>query len=59
MVKLALSVSPEPATRLKVCVCPTSGSVAVSVPTVAPAALFSAILVLESVMSVGAKFAMA
>ncbi len=50
-----LSVDPVPATRLKLCVLAASGSVAESVPTVVPDAWFSATLVLDSPMSVGAS----
>ena len=47
---------PAPVTKVKVCVAPASGSVAESVPTVAFAALFSARLLADSAMSVGASF---
>jgi len=52
-VKLALSVSPSPLTKLKVCMSPSSRSVALRVPTVALAALFSARLAGFREMSVG------
>ena len=51
-----MSVLPAPVTNVKVCVAPASGSVAESVPTVAFAALFSARLLADSAMSVGASF---
>ena len=57
MVKLALSVSPVPVSRVKVKVLPVSGSTALSVPTVVPIASPSATVELESVMSVGASLA--
>ena len=51
----ALSVDPVPLTSVKVCVDPASTSVAVNVPTIAFAALFSARLLADSAMSVGAS----
>jgi hypothetical protein len=54
MVKLELSVSPVPATSVKVNVSPASGSVALRVPIVVPEAWFSLIALLLSVISVGA-----
>ena len=56
MLKRLLWVSPVPATRVKVKVSPTSGSVAVSVPTVALAPPAWSTLLLLRVMSVGAAF---
>jgi hypothetical protein len=50
----ALSVSPAPLTNVNMCVAPASTSVAVNVPTVAFAALFSARLAAERAISVGA-----
>jgi hypothetical protein len=54
-VKAALSVEPVPATREYVKVLPASGSVVESVPMAVPTALFSAMDVDESVISVGAS----
>ena len=56
MLKRLLWVSPVPDTRVKVKVSPTSGSVAVSVPTVALAPPAWSTLLLLRVMSVGAAF---
>ena len=47
-------MSTPPAAKVKVCVCPASASVALSVPMVAFAALFSAMLAFDSAMFVGA-----
>ena len=52
----ALSVEPVPLTSSKVCVDPASTSVAVNVPTIAFAALFSARLLADNAMSVGTSF---
>ena len=57
MLNAPLSVSPVPVTSVNVCVAPASTSVAVSVPTTALAPAFSAMLLAERAMSVGAVLA--
>ena len=52
-----LPLSAPPVAKVKVWVSPALGSVALSVPMMAPAVLFSAILEDDKAMSVGAAFA--
>ena len=59
ILKLVLSVSPVPDTKVNVELSPTSTSVALKVPTVASAPAFSATDVELNAISVGASFVLA